>query len=85
MERGERIGVVVVLCCMLCVLVNKNDDSTVSITNTGCFRCDNQCRVHIVGVHFFLFALAKSICTFFLLALFTANRFGTFFAAVFVT
>jgi hypothetical protein len=40
MERGERIKVVVVLCCM-CVLVNKNDDSTVSITNTRCFTCDN--------------------------------------------
>jgi hypothetical protein len=26
---------------LCCVLVNKNEDSTVSITNTGCFRCDN--------------------------------------------
>ena len=38
MERGERsCGCVV----YVCVLVNKNDDSTISITNTGCFRCDN--------------------------------------------
>ena len=37
LERGERsCG-----CDVLCVLVNKNDDSTVSITNTGCIRCDN--------------------------------------------
>jgi hypothetical protein len=30
----------------------KNDVSTVSITNTGCIRCDNQCWVHIVRVDF---------------------------------
>ena len=41
----------VVLCT--CVLVNKNDDSTASIANTGCFRCDNQCRVPFEGKHFF--------------------------------
>jgi hypothetical protein len=46
MERGERSGGRVVLC----VLVNKNDDSTVSITITGCIRCDNQFRVHLVRV-----------------------------------
>jgi len=49
----EGSGVVVVLCCVvLCVLGNKNDASTVSITNTGCIRCDNRCRVHIVRVDF---------------------------------
>ena len=38
MERGERsCGCVV----YVCVLVNKNDDSTVSITIAGCFRCDH--------------------------------------------
>ncbi len=30
----------------------KNNDSTVSITNTGCTSCDNRCRVHIDRVHF---------------------------------
>ena len=51
MERRERSCgcVVYVVVC----LVNKNDDSTVSITNTGCFRCDNQCRVPFDGKHFF--------------------------------
>ena len=42
----EGSGVVVVLC------VIKNDDSTVSVTNTGCIRCDNRCRVKIVRVDF---------------------------------
>ena len=47
-ERGERsCG-----CVVLCVLVNKNDDFTVSITNAGCIRCDYRCRVHIVRVDF---------------------------------
>ena len=47
-ERGERsCG-----CVVLCVLVSKNDDSIVSITNTGCIRCDNLCRVHIARVDF---------------------------------
>jgi len=30
----------------------KNDDSTVSITNTGCIRRDNQCREQIDEVLF---------------------------------
>jgi hypothetical protein len=39
--HGER-GAELWLCCVyVCVLVNKNDDSTVSITNTGCFGCNN--------------------------------------------
>jgi hypothetical protein len=33
-------------------MVIKNDDSTVSVTNTGCIRCDNRCRVKIVRVDF---------------------------------
>ena len=53
MERGERsCGCVVCTFHLVCVLVIKNDDSTVSVTNTGCIRCDNRCRVKIVRVDF---------------------------------
>ena len=42
----------------------KNDDSTVSITNTGCIRCDNRCRVHIDEVFLFFdsFPVCIGIC-----------------------
>ncbi len=42
----------------------KNDDSTVSITNTGCIRRDNQCREQIDEVFLFfdLFPVFKGIC-----------------------
>ncbi len=40
---------------MVCDPGNKNDDSTVSITNTGGIRCDNQCREQIDEVFLFLF------------------------------
>jgi hypothetical protein len=47
----DRSGVVLVL--WSCDPGNKNDYSTVSITNTGCLRCDNRCRVPCDGKHFF--------------------------------
>ena len=37
MERGERSCA----CVVVCDPGDKNDDSAVSITNTGCIRCDN--------------------------------------------
>jgi hypothetical protein len=42
----------------------KNDDSTVSITNTGCIRCDNRCRVHIDEMFLFFdsFPVCIGIC-----------------------
>ncbi len=48
MERGEQsCG-----CVTVCDPGNKNDNSTVSITNTGCIRCDNLCRVPIDRMDF---------------------------------
>ena len=38
----------------------KNDNSTVSITNTGCIRRDNQCREQIDEV--FLFIYSFPVC-----------------------
>ena len=50
MERWERSCA----CVVVCDPGNKNDYSTVSITNTGCIRCDNRCREQIDEVfHFF--------------------------------
>ena len=42
-------------CVVVCDLGNKNDNSTVSITNTGCIRCDNRCTEQIDEV--FLFSI----------------------------
>ncbi len=35
------------------ILVHRYDDSTVSITNAGAKRCDNQCRFHLDKMFFF--------------------------------
>ncbi len=49
MERWERSCA----CVVVCDPGSKNDDSTNSITNTGCIRCDNRCREQIAEVFFF--------------------------------
>ena len=60
MERWERSCA----CVVVCDPGNKNDYSTVSITNTGCIRCDNQCREQIDEVFLFFdsFPVCIEIC-----------------------
>ncbi len=70
----------------------KNDDSTVSITNNGCIRCDNRCWEHLDKMFLFFdsFPVCIGICEINLcvfLDLFQKERIDLdiYFAAVFVT
>ena len=93
MERWEQSCA----CVVVCDPGNKNDYSTVSITNTGCIRCDNRCREHLDKMFLFFdsFPVCIGICEnhtgqfdlFLFFDLFQKERIDLdiFFAAVYVT
>ena len=61
-ERGQLFGPGFTFTFYLANL--KNDNSTVSVTNTGCIRRDNRCREQIDEVFLFfnLFPVCIGIC-----------------------